>query len=86
MVIFLFMSTIFAYFSALPLDKIILSGELLVAEYFTVVFGKVAGEKVLPIFIGISSYGAVCAMVFSASRVIFSSAKSNLLPFSSYDD
>ena len=47
-------------------------------------FGEIAGKKVFPIFIAISAYGAVCAMVFSASRVIYSASKANLLPGSKF--
>ena len=35
-------------------------------------------------FIALSAYGAVCAMVFSASRVIFAAAQCKLLPGSKY--
>ena len=42
------------------------------------------GTKVLPLFIASATYGAVCAMVFSGSRVIFAAAKADFLPFSGF--
>lgn len=72
----------FSYFSVVPIDEILKSSELLAARYFIILFGEVFGQKILPIFIALSAYGAVCAMVFSASRVIYAAAKAKLLPFS----
>ena len=60
------------------------SGELLAGTFFSYTFGEIAGAKVFPICIALSAFGAVCAMVFSASRVIYAAAQAGYFPFSSF--
>jgi amino acid transporter len=74
----------FGYFSVVPLEEISASSELLAARFFTIVFGQVAGHKILPFFIAFSAFGAVAAMVFSASRVIYAASQARLLPGSQF--
>ena len=79
----LFLMANVAYLTVVPQATAFASKEILAGSFFQIVFGDIAGKHVLPILIGLSAYGAVSAMVFSASRVVFIAAKEKYLPFSS---
>ncbi|RKO97981.1 hypothetical protein CXG81DRAFT_10307 [Caulochytrium protostelioides] len=73
-----------SYFLVVPTSEMLGSGNLVASVFFDRVFGPTMGSKVLPIFIAFSGYGAVCAMVFSSSRVIVAASQANILPMSNY--
>jgi amino acid transporter len=67
----------------LPKDVMMESEALLAGTFFNYTFGDTMGGKVFPVFIALSAFGAVCAMVYSAARVIKAAAESGYFPFSS---
>jgi len=71
-----------AYITVIPATIAFTSHELLAGNFGEIVFGRVFGHIILPILIALSVYGAVSAMVFSMSRVMFVAAKAGFLPFS----
>jgi len=73
-----------AYLTVVPQSVAFASSDVLAAQFFQIVFGQVAGQNVLPIFVALAAYGAVSAMVFSASRVVFVAAKEGYLPFANF--
>ncbi|KAK9719081.1 hypothetical protein K7432_005059 [Basidiobolus ranarum] len=83
-VVVLYILSNVAYFSALPLDKLLASQQVVSAEFFAMVYGVSFGQRVLPIFIALSAYGSVSCMAFGAARVILASAREGFLPFGSY--
>ncbi|ORY04155.1 amino acid transporter [Basidiobolus meristosporus CBS 931.73] len=83
-VVVLYVLSNLAFFSALPLQKILASQQVVSAEFFAMVYGVSFGQRVLPIFIALSAYGSVSCMAFGASRVILESAREGFLPFKSY--
>jgi amino acid transporter len=72
-----------AYITVVPATVAFTSHELLAGNFGEIVFGRVFGHIILPILIALSTYGAVSAMVFSMSRVMFVAAREGYLPFSS---
>jgi amino acid transporter len=75
-----------AYFAVVPKEVILdkTKGTLVAAEFFTIVFGPTAGGKALPVLVAISSFGSVCAMTFTAGRVIMEAAREGYLPFGGF--
>ncbi|RKP02577.1 hypothetical protein CXG81DRAFT_10621 [Caulochytrium protostelioides] len=73
-----------AYLAVVPLDQLISGGELVASNFFIIVFGEFMGQRVLPLFIALAAFGAVCAMVFSAARVVYAAAQAGMLPFSGW--
>lgn len=84
LVCFLYVIVNVSYLMVLPKEVMMGSQEILAGTFFSYTFGDIAGAKIFPVCIAMSAFGAVCAMVFSASRVIQSSAASGYLPFSSF--
>eukprot|EP00474_Spongospora_subterranea_P001796 CRZ02254.1 hypothetical protein [Spongospora subterranea] len=84
LVTILFLAANFAYFTVVPLDKIVSSSELLAGQFFIAVFGDFVGSKIFPVLLAMSALGAVSAMAFSASRIILASAKAGIIPKSEY--
>jgi amino acid transporter len=72
-----------SYLMVLPKDVMMESDALLAGTFFSYTYGDTMGGKVFPVFIALSAFGAVCAMVYSAARVIFAAAESGYFPFSS---
>ncbi|KAI8051152.1 amino acid/polyamine transporter I [Syncephalis plumigaleata] len=81
-ILFLFVNI--AFISVVPAAEAFASKEIIAATFANIVFGKVFGQHILPVFISLSSYGAVCSMTFAVSRVIFAAARENYLPGSRY--
>ncbi|KAI9282995.1 amino acid/polyamine transporter I, partial [Umbelopsis sp. AD052] len=73
-----------AYFAVVPKDVILTSKTVVAAEFFTRVYGPRAGGQALPVLVAISSFGSVCAMTFTAGRVIMEAAREGYLPFGSF--
>lgn len=59
-----------SYFAAVPRDEILDSGRILAASFFRNVFGDKA-ERVLSIFVALSAFGNVLAVLFSQGRSMF---------------
>ena len=70
-----------AYFVVVPVDQAVEAAEVLAGRFAEILFGEVIGQRIVPVFIALAAYGAVSAMVFSASRVIFVAARAGYLPF-----
>ncbi|KAI8097349.1 amino acid/polyamine transporter I [Halteromyces radiatus] len=73
-----------AYLSVLSLEMIKSSDLTVAAHLFNVAFGGTFGSHVLPVFVGLSSFGMVGVIVYSASRVILEFAREGHLPFDRY--
>lgn len=56
-----------AYFAVVPKEDILGSGRILAASFFRNIFGPKA-ERVLSIFIALSAFGNVMAVLFSQGR------------------
>ncbi|KAK2868111.1 hypothetical protein FQN49_003150 [Arthroderma sp. PD_2] len=72
-----------AYFAAVPKEEILGSGRILAASFFRNVFGPKA-ERVLSIFIALSAFGNVLAVLFSQGRIIQSLGEEGVLPLSKF--
>ncbi|SAL95551.1 hypothetical protein [Absidia glauca] len=70
-----------AYLSVLPLDEIRSSDLTVAANLFSKAFGGIFGSRVLPVFVGLSSFGFVGVVTYSGSRVILEFARQGHLPF-----
>ncbi|KAI8086751.1 amino acid permease-domain-containing protein [Halteromyces radiatus] len=71
----------YAYLAVLPLDKIRSSDLTVAANLFNTAFGGIFGSRVLPVFVGLSSFGFVGVVTYSGSRVILEFAREGHLPF-----
>jgi len=72
-----------AYFAVVPKEMIGESASVLAADFFRITFGPKT-QAVIPVFIALSTLGAVFCMSFSASRVIYEVAREGYLPFSNF--
>ncbi|KAI8331594.1 amino acid permease-domain-containing protein [Chlamydoabsidia padenii] len=70
-----------AYLSVLSLDEIRSSDLTVAANLFSRAFGGIFGTRVLPVFVGLSSFGFVGVVTYSSSRVILEFARQGHLPF-----
>ncbi|KAI8320893.1 amino acid transporter [Martensiomyces pterosporus] len=73
-----------AYFSVLTPEAIGGSSTAVAGVFFTAAFNETWGQRIVPVFIGLSSFGTVMCGTFSSSRVIFEAAREGYLPFGSY--
>ncbi|ORZ21151.1 amino acid permease-domain-containing protein [Absidia repens] len=71
----------YAYLSVLPLDEIRSSDLTVAANLFNTAFGGIFGSRVLPVFVGLSSFGFVGVVTYSGSRVILEFARQGHLPY-----
>ncbi|KAI9303096.1 amino acid/polyamine transporter I [Cunninghamella echinulata] len=70
-----------AYLAVLPLDVIRESKLTVAADLFSAAFGGVFGTRVLPIFVGLSSFGFVGISTYAGSRVVLEFSRQGHLPF-----
>ncbi|KAI9305711.1 amino acid permease-domain-containing protein [Cunninghamella echinulata] len=70
-----------AYLAVLPLEVIANSDVTVAANLFSTAFGGIFGTKVLPVFVGLSSFGYVGIVTYPGSRVILEFARQGHLPF-----
>ncbi|KAH8549031.1 amino acid permease-domain-containing protein, partial [Umbelopsis sp. PMI_123] len=70
-----------AYLAVLPVSVIANSKLTVAANLFNTAFGGVFGGRVLPVFVGMSSFGFVGVVTYSGSRVILETARQGYLPF-----
>ncbi|TPX31989.1 hypothetical protein SmJEL517_g04809 [Synchytrium microbalum] len=81
-VVILYMLANTSYLLVLPQAEMIAAEELVAGVFFKRIAGDLAGGIVFPILVAFSGFGAVCAMVYSVSRVIQAGAVAGILPFS----
>ncbi|KAM5459681.1 methionine permease [Microsporum canis] len=72
-----------AYFAAVPKEEILGSGRILAASFFRNIFGPKA-ERVLSIFIALSAFGNVLAVLFSQGRIVQALGEEGVLPLSKF--
>ncbi|ORX88542.1 hypothetical protein K493DRAFT_197362, partial [Basidiobolus meristosporus CBS 931.73] len=74
---------IFAYggWNILPISVIQDSRITVAANLFNRAFGGIFGSRILPVFVGLSSFGYVGGITFSGSRVILEASRDGYLPF-----
>ncbi|CAO3610302.1 unnamed protein product [Mucor hiemalis] len=77
----LYIFTNIAYLVVLPLDAMKNSEFIVAAAFFTKSLGANFATTILPVFIGLSSFGCGAAMNFSGGRVIMEVARQGLLPY-----
>ncbi|KAJ2848456.1 hypothetical protein IWW36_003286 [Coemansia brasiliensis] len=70
-----------AFFIVVPIDVAINSEEILAAEFTFRVFGQSVGQIALPIMIGLSVLGAICAQTYGVSRLLDSANEVGFVPF-----
>ncbi|KAJ1811631.1 hypothetical protein LPJ56_004223 [Coemansia sp. RSA 2599] len=69
-----------AFFLVVPLDVAIGSEEILAAEFTNRVFGRFVGRVALPVFIGLSVFGAICAQTYGVARLLDSANAVGFVP------
>lgn len=69
-----------SYLAVLPVSVIAKSKLTVAANLFNKAFGGVFGARVLPVFVGLSSFGFVGVVTYSGSRVILETARQGYLP------
>ncbi|KAG1468998.1 hypothetical protein G6F56_003518 [Rhizopus delemar] len=70
-----------AYLAVLSLDMIINSNSTVAANFFDASFGGIFGSRVLPVLIGLSSFGTMGSLFYSGSRIILEAARKGYLPY-----
>ncbi|KAJ2618002.1 hypothetical protein H4S08_000082 [Coemansia sp. RSA 1365] len=70
-----------AFFIVVPIDVAINSEEILAAEFTFRVFGDAVGRIALPILIGFSVFGAICAQTYGVSRLLDSANEVGFVPY-----
>jgi amino acid transporter len=66
----LFVLANMAYFSVLPVPLMLMSQQIVGADFFRAIFGGGWMDRVVPVLIALSTIGAISCMTFSASRLI----------------
>ncbi|KAK4953041.1 methionine permease [Elasticomyces elasticus] len=79
----LYMFVNIAYFAAVPKEEILSSGRVLAASFFRNVFGARA-ERALSVFVALSAFGNVLAVIFSQGRLVQELGREGILPFSRF--
>jgi len=80
--VFLYVLANVAYFAVVPKQTALTSAQVLAADFFRIAFPNApAVNVVIPVLISLSTFGCLCCMTYSASRVIFEAAKEGYLPF-----
>lgn len=72
-----------AFFAVVPRHELQSSGRILAATFFRMVFGENA-QRVLSVFVALSSLGNVMAVIFAQGRIVQELGKDGLLPFSKF--
>ncbi|KAJ2385681.1 hypothetical protein H4S02_004213 [Coemansia sp. RSA 2611] len=70
-----------AFFIVVPIDVAINSEEILAAEFTFRVFGRSVGQIALPVMIGFSVFGAICAQTYGVSRLLDSANEVGFIPY-----
>ncbi|KAJ2686150.1 methionine permease [Coemansia sp. RSA 1285] len=77
---FLYIMANVAFFVVVPIDIAVNSEEILAAEFTYRVFGHRIGRVVLPVLIGLSVLGAICAQTYGVSRLLDSANQVGFIP------
>ncbi|KAN0132987.1 Amino acid permease domain containing protein [Lactarius tabidus] len=80
----LFLTVNVAYISAVPLDEIKGSGQLLGGLFFEHVFGGHWASKILPVLVAFSCVGNIIAVTVGQARVLREVARQGLLPYATF--
>ncbi|KAK2741234.1 Aminopeptidase 2 mitochondrial [Myotisia sp. PD_48] len=72
-----------AYFAVVPKKEILESGQILAASFFHNMFGPMAA-RAMSIFIALSAFGNVMAVLFSQGRIVQALGEEGVLPFSRF--
>ncbi|KAI9439932.1 amino acid transporter [Lactarius indigo] len=80
----LFLTVNVAYISAIPLDEIKGSGQLVGGLFFEHVFGKHWASKILPVLVAFSCVGNIIAVTVGQARVLREVARQGLLPYATF--
>lgn len=79
----LYMLANIAYFAAVPREEILSSGRVLAASFFRNMFGPKA-ETALSVFVALSAFGNVLAVIFSQGRLVQEIGREGILPWSRF--
>ncbi|EKD19507.1 high-affinity methionine permease [Drepanopeziza brunnea f. sp. 'multigermtubi' MB_m1] len=79
----LYMFVNIAYFAAVPKAEIVSSGRILAASFFRNVMGEQA-ERALSVFVALSAFGNVLALIFCQGRLVQEIGREGILPFSKF--
>ncbi|KAI8328075.1 amino acid/polyamine transporter I [Blakeslea trispora] len=77
----LYILTNVAYLAVLPIQVIKSSNLTVAANLFNTAFGGTFGLRVLPVFVGLSSFGYVGVSFYSGSRIVLEAARKGFLPY-----
>ncbi|KAJ2393779.1 hypothetical protein GGI23_004962, partial [Coemansia sp. RSA 2559] len=77
---FLYIMANVAFFVVVPIDVAVSSEEILAAEFTYRVFGHRIGRVALPVLIGLSVLGAICAQTYGVSRLLDSANQVGFIP------
>ncbi|OBZ83892.1 High-affinity methionine permease [Choanephora cucurbitarum] len=77
----LYILTNVAYLAVLPIQTIKDSNLTVAANLFNTAFGGTFGLRVLPVFVGLSSFGYVGVSFYSGSRIVLEAARKGFLPY-----
>ncbi|KAJ2781597.1 hypothetical protein H4R18_002781 [Coemansia javaensis] len=69
-----------AYFLVLDPDTVREAGTAVAGVFFNEALGRVWGQRIVPVLIGLATLGNVMCGTFAASRVIFEAAREGYLP------
>ncbi|KAJ2547045.1 hypothetical protein EV175_005372 [Coemansia sp. RSA 1933] len=78
---FLYIMANVAFFVVVPIDVAVSSQEILAAEFTNRVFGYRIGRVALPVLIGLSVLGAICAQTYGVSRLLDSANHVGFVPY-----
>ncbi|KAJ1665714.1 methionine permease [Coemansia sp. RSA 1813] len=78
---FLYIMANVAFFVVVPIDVAVNSEEILAAEFTYRVFGHQVGRVALPVLIGFSVLGAICAQTYGVSRLLDSANHVGFIPY-----
>lgn len=77
----LYLLTNVAYFAAISKEDIADSGRILAATFFRNMFGERA-ERAMSVFVALSAFGNVLAVIFSQGRIVQELGREGILPLS----
>ncbi|PVU94839.1 hypothetical protein BB560_005910, partial [Smittium megazygosporum] len=80
----LYTFSIVAFYSGVSYNDVLSSSETLAATFSNKIFGKIFGQKVLPILIGFSVLGSSFAEIFTIARIISAAGRVGYIPMMNY--
>jgi amino acid transporter len=76
----LYTTAVISYFLVIPIDQIDTKTAILGGQFFTMTMGATVGQRIIPVLIGLSSFGSVMCTTFGASRITRSAALEGYFP------